>query len=371
MPESSCADTLPAGATGEGERDRVVQVAFNGDSFVGLTASERVAILDPDTQTTRVLWRGRFGALSEDGSVGVSFGPSPTQGVSLEVRSLASDQSLGARAFENGLAKTPMPQTLAVSPAAVVVRQSEAECETCEGVAAPATTVVHWDLATGKLAPGLVDQACGAKAMFSRDGRRFMCVSGDGDHLTWSDLPSGAWPSSHLPGADWRPSRSPKAPDLAAAGMDLSVVEIGSARMANDGRTVYVSYRRSANPDEPNGRAPRRGWRLERWTPSPGEPSSKVQRLADSSEQLCAELLAVSPDGRSFVFGGAHHRVSVRRAPDHADSPLGDATAATSAAFSLDGVWFVTGHADGHLELWDGKTLKSRLTVHPKWRGDE
>lgn len=372
MPDYRCVDTLPDGATAEGERDRVVQVAFNGDSFVGLGAAGRVAILDPDTQTTRVLWRGRFGAISEDGSVGLAFGPSPTQGVSLEVRALASDQDLGARAFENGLARDPMPQTLAVSRLAVVVRQSEAECETCEGVGAvPATTVVHWELATGKIAQGLVDQACGAKAMFSRDGRHFMCVSGDGDHVTWSDLPSGTWPSSLLPGADWRSSRAQKGPDLAAGAMDLSVVEVGSARMASDGRTVYLTYRRSANPDEPNGRAPRRGWRLERWTPVPGEQSSKVQRLADSSEQLCAELLAVSPDGRGFIFGGARHRVSVRRAPDYVDLALGEAAAATSAAFSADGAWFVTGHADGHMELWDAKTLKSRLTVRPKWHGDE
>jgi hypothetical protein len=374
MPDYRCVDTLPDSATAEGQRDRVVQVVFNGDSFVGLSASGRVAVLDPDTQTTRVLWRGRFGALAEDGSVGVAFGPSPTQGVALEVRELASDQNLGARAFENGLARDEMRQTLAVARAGVVVRQSEAECETCEGVAAvPATTVVHWDLATGKIAQGQVDQACGAKAAFSKDGRYFTCVSGDGDHVTWGDLPSGTWPSSLFPGADWRSSRprAQKGPELAAAELDLSVVEVGSARMSSDGRAVYLTYRRSANPDEPTGRAPRRGWRLERWTPIPGEQSSKVQRLASASEQLCAELLAVSPDGRVFIFGGAQHRVSLRRAPDYADSPVGEATAASSAAFSSDGAWFVTGHADGHMELWDAKTLQSRLTVRPKWRGDE
>lgn len=372
MPDDRCVDALPDGAA-ESDRDGVVQVVFDGDSFIGLSASERVAILDPDTQTTRVLWRGRFGRLAEDGSVGLAFGPSPTKGVALEVRALASDQSLGAQVFENGLARDPMPQTLAVSRAAVVVRQSEAECETCEGIAAsPATTIVLWDLAAGKIARGSLDQACGAKSMFTRDGRYFMCVSGDGDHVAWSDLSGGAWPSSLFPGSDWRSSsRSHEGAHPTAGEMDLSVVEVGSARLASDGRTVYLTYRRSANPDEPNGRAPRRGWRFERWTPVPGEQSAKVQVLASSPEQLCAELLAVSPDGRLFLFGGAHHRLSLRLAPGYADTPVGNATAAWSAAFSSDGAWFVTGHVDGHMELWDAKTLKSRLSVRPKWRGDD
>ncbi len=373
MPDYRCADDLPDGAAADDGRDRVVQMVFDGDSFVGLSASGRVAVLDPDTQTTRVLWRGRFLALGEDGSTGVASGPSATGGVALEARELASDRSLGVRSFANGLASDGTPHVLAASGAAAVVRQLEAECETCEGAGvSPAMTVVHWDLATGKSVRASVDQACGAKGVFSRDGRHFMCVSGDGDHVTWSDLGSGVWPSILSPGADWRsPSRAGSKTAEPAAGMDLSVVEVTSARLASDGRTVYLTYRRSANPDEPDGRAPRRGWRLERWTPAPGEQPAKAQLVASSPEQLCAELLAVSPDARLFVFGGARHRVSVRQAPDFRDAPLGDATAASSAAFSSDGAWFVTGHADGHMELWDTKTLKSRLTAHPKWRGDD
>lgn len=366
MADYRCADTLPDATTGAGAGDGVVRVVFNGDSFLALSASERVAILDPDTQTTRVLWRGRFGALADDGSVGLTFGPSPTGGVALEVRDLASDDSLAHTTFENGLAGEQTSRTLAVSRAAVVVRQSEAECETCGGApSAPATTVVQWELASSQISRGSVDQGCGAKSMFSRDGRTFMCVSSDGDHVSWSDGASRAWPSSLAPGSNWRPPSRP------ASGLELSAVEIGSAVLSSDGRSVYLAYRRSPNPDEPGGRAPRRGWRLERWTPTPGEPQTKVQTLASSPEQLCTDLLAVSPDGRLFVFGGARHRASVRHAPDYADAPLGESTAALSAAFSWDGAWLVTGHADGHLELWDVKTLKSRLTTHPKWRGDE
>jgi WD40 repeat protein len=87
--------------------------------------------------------------------------------------------------------------------------------------------------------------------------------------------------------------------------------------------------------------------------------------------QLCSDLLAVSPDGKLLVFGGARHRATVRRAPDYATAALGDASAALSAAFSSDGAWIVTGHADGHLELWEVKTLRSRLTIHPPWHPED
>jgi len=368
MPDQGCADELPAGATDTAAaKERVVQVVFNGDVFLGLSVSLYVAVLDPDTQTTRRLWRGRFGALAEDGSVGLAFGPDATKGVALEVWDLASDQKLGAKPVDDGLADLRGPQALAVARRAVVFRQGEGECRDCQDLSAvpSSSTVVHWDLATDKLSPGIIDQACGAKSMLSTDGRYFLCVSGEGDHVSWNDLASGAWPSSLSPASDWRPSARAKKDG------ELPVVEISSARLSRAGTEVYLAYRRSAYPDESGGRAPRRGWRLERWTPTSGDAPARVKVLASEPVQLCTDLLAVSPDGKLTLFGGANHRVTVRRAPDYAAVPLGESTKASSAAFSSDGAWFVTGHDDGHMELWDAKTLKSRLSVHPKWRSDD
>jgi hypothetical protein len=383
MPDDRCADDLPGGATEDPGKDRIVQVVFNGDVFLGLSASARVVVLDPDTQTTRMLWRGRFGALAEDGSVGLAFGPSPTKGIALEVWDLASDQKLGARSFDEGLVDLHGPQALAVSRRAVVVRQAEAECQSgnmdaskdgpgCQDLAAsPGATIVHWALGTDTIARGLIDQACGAQSMFSRDGRTFLCVSSDGDHVSWNDLASGAWPSSLRPASDWRRPRPTKhaSQPVGAVDLDLPLVAINSARLSPDGTAVYLAYRRSAYPDEADGLAPRRGWRLERWTP--GDPSTRIKVLASEPTQLCTDLLAVSPDGKLVSFGGAHHRAAVRRAPDFAAAPLPGNTVALSAAFSSDGAWLVTGHADGHLELWDTKTLTSRLTVHPSWHPED
>lgn len=378
MLDYRCVDSLPDRPRRRSE-NRIIQVAWNGKAFLGLSAGGRVAVWDIEARTTRLLDRRRLIALAGDGAVGLAIAPGAKEGINPEVRELASDKKLGAQSFENGLAGYQGPQTLAVSRRVAVLREGAPACDDCDPPpqVLPQTTVVHWQVETGESFHHLVDQSCGEQSELSPDGHYHLCVSGDRGHVTWTDMLGVLPGQARFPETDELPRPSARQKDRSVDQDDfhrvpsLPGVSISSARLSPDGTAVYLAYRRSWHPpDEGQSPALRLGWRLERWRPArgPKQPQA-IDLLASAPAQLCAKLLAASPDGHLLIFGGKGYRATSRRAPSYTPLLLGEGTETLAAAFSSDGAWLVTGHADGHLELWDGKTLTLRLTSHSDWPG--
>ena len=340
---------LLAAACARQQPPTVATVAMAGDVAYALR-SGRLDAWRTSERAARPVGLGPPLALAEDGSVVVTS-KREGRGTRLEVWALDARTRVATGLFTDGIERV-----LGISRVAVALRvkyPAPAEPETAFiQVPERRSYGALWTLARD-IAPlqRSIDQ-CGAAFAVSADGARFACEDGGG--LVWVDTGANRRADVVL-APDWA---TPDAPARLPMTFQFLPHEVLSLRLGADGSDVYVTY---------YGTQDHAGWRLERWVPGAapeGAPGS-VTRLA-SADRDWARLLAVSLDGGLLVLGGGGEPLTVRRAPRYQLERLdAGAATATAAALSLDGRRLVTGHADGHLRLWDAPSGRLLATVRP------
>jgi hypothetical protein len=347
-----CPDALSAIKPSQPRPDFIQAVALAGQTAYALSQGGRLWIWD-GKEPARLFDPAHFVALARDGSVAVTRAPEGEEGARLEVRSLPSNQSLDHLLLKDG----GVPIAVSSIRAVLRVRLPRVRCDDdndddvlCGGTVAwqpPTSEIAHWDFSSGAAKRESLAEC--KQASFGADGRSFACLNNDEDVISW------AYPILLAP--EWAPPPDPHNEELPLHWQRQDQwLTINSLHLGGD-NAIYVTYRALNIYIADRGLAGHHGWRLERWTPDPAHPGEgKLSRLAESPDSLCTEVLAVSGGGGLIVLGGSQHALTVRRAPRYAPEPMA-IERAIDAVVSADGTRILTGHVDGHLRLWDARSL--------------
>jgi len=315
--------------------DGIVAIGRAGDVVYALTRSHQLRTWNLRTRELRTLARSGAIGIARDGAVALSA--SETM---IEAWEPTSGRRIATHRFANGIRTTH-----GVSPAAAYIVAKRPPIHWPSNAAAappPDAEFVSWDLASGTIEV-LNVYACDDLGL-SVDGARTLCDS------VWRDRPSGVVRPLPHPAPEWAPPEpEPEPPRCVKCG--AHVPETGysmlSAWLSADGRTAYVTYRRTVGGEE---------WRLDRWIPdASGETDGRLEHLAVSHEPIADRVVAASHDGRIVLTNPGLRPPILRHAPGYEGVPL-LAPPVTAAAFSQDERRIVTGHGDGRLRLWDANS---------------
>ena len=313
-------------------------VAVARDGVYALSNDGHLRAWSGDRQPPRPVDLERVLALAADGSLAATVTHDKSNGRRLEVWALPSRTLVHARTFADGV-----HEVLGLSRAGVALSLHVPPAPEVHAVEAMARG--PWRGAVWAFDGEVVSDGCVDLFDISTDGRYLAC--GDAFSLEWSDLREKQGSAAAL-ATDWEPPPPPGAAEVRVPTkpvFEFPDYEILSVRLGASGQEVFVTY---------HGTGAHRGWRFERWAPTPPNGGELV-RLTSTDHDARARLLAISPDGQLAVLAGAGEPLTLRRAPAWAAVAL-PAPPATAAAFSPDGTRLVTGHADGSLRLWDAGT---------------
>jgi WD40 repeat protein len=342
----------------------VTAVAFGGDVVYALTYAGRVRIWTGDGRPTRTLALEHVLALADDGSVAVTAAKEGQHGDRVDIWALPALTRLYHHSFEHGIDKV-----LAVSARAIALLVNTGyTTNPNQGIPQlppPQWTFELWSFTNDGIGLAGRNERCDEHAVFSTDGRRFVCAK-DFGWVSWLDLESGHSASPEL-AIDWLPPRRSEPEDelgMAPRGppsISPPPYFLLSVRLGANGDDVFVAYRRmNTDDDGPTRTSP--AWRLERWTPAEEAGRGALVRLAATDADVYTQLLAISGDGRLAVLGSHKEPLVVRRAPRYDAQQLA-AGASMAAAVSADGRRIVSGHQDGSLRLWDASSGRLLATA--------
>lgn len=312
--------------------DAIVALGRAGEIVYALTRSRQLRAWNLRTRVLRTLDRGGAIGIARDGAIALRG----TDTV-IEAWEPSSGRLIATHRFEYGFGAVR-----GVSPAAAyVVAKLKPVSWPPEAAAQPPPDrqLVSWDLASGRVEVAGVG-GCDDFSL-SVDGTRTLC------DLAWSDRPSAVTAPPPALAPEWAPSDpGPEPSNCVMCGPQIQETGLAllSAWLSDDGSAVYVTYTRTVGGRE---------WRLDRWIPDPaGQSQGHVEHLAVSHEPIADAVVAVTRDGRTVLTNPGRRPPLLRHAPGYEGVPL-LAPPVTTALFSQDERFVITGHGDGRLRLWE------------------